>query len=337
MFDEKIKSFFENIDFRYSPPQQNTDHYLVDYIEFYSFFYGDVVTKAEVLDLLDDHGVNIKKYFNTYSHSIDENVSEENDGNVSEDNDEKEYCLNQAFNFLLYRSGVIKEDYPFLVDKNSISLKKSITINNKVYLILLFCSMLERFKEFQSILTSDFESISAHALKNMFFGYEIKEFGKRSDYSGSAKDKIISLASDMKIGINNHELNKININNNQEKGLDIVLWQPFSDGIPNMIILLVQCACGKDWYKKTSEVKRYYSYLNFSSFKPNCVLTIPFGLSNNGGFSQSDDVASSEGLLLDRLRIVENITGTNDFNNTASDSVTIFNEIFNYCIKIENN
>jgi hypothetical protein len=86
---------------------------------------------------------------------------------------------------------------------------------------------------------------------------------------------------------------------------------PFDDNIPNMLVILCQCACGKEWYKKQHETARYEKYLRFKTLKPVHSLSIPYSLINsNNHFHQSDEI-TRDLLILERKRIVEMM---NDFN-----------------------
>lgn len=332
--DVSMDSFLKNLAKKFNPPTTNITHRLIDYIEFYCFFSADSISKSECLDLLEDNSVDIRRFFNTHKDFED---FEEPDENTDEVCSIKEQCMNNAFDYLFYRAGLIGEMYPFIMEKNSIKIKDEISIENKVYLLLLFSSMLNRFGEFQSTFTSDFESTSAYAMSKMYPNFEIRDFGKKSKYSGSARDKIILLANDMKLKTNTLEINKLNRGNNQEKGLDIILWQPFKDEIPNMMVFLVQCSCGEDWVKKFSETKRYRKYLVFDDFPPIIFFSTSLGLCFRGEFSQSDDIASSDSLVLDRFRIMHLISGFTEEDSFAKDSLNVIDKLIDKKRYIEEN
>jgi hypothetical protein len=74
----------------------------------------------------------------------------------------------------------------------------------------------------------------------------------------------------------------------------------------NILIFLVQCACGKNWADKSSDVLRYNNYFHMPQNKmPIKVIAVPYSLATSDGFEMEDDVVRTESLLLDRLRIVE--------------------------------
>ena len=115
---------------------------------------------------------------------------------------------------------------------------------------------LNYFKDVYSDLTTEFEQTSFEALRNFLpLNANVKQLGKNSDYTGDAQSKIRALAKDLNVSINENEI--IQIQGTQERGLDVIGWLPFKDQIPNMITILVQCACGTEWYKKQNKTKRF--------------------------------------------------------------------------------
>ncbi len=201
----------------------------------------------------------------------------------------------------------------------------------KLYLILLLSSNLNYFGLVEPELTKEFESISFHALKTILpSNGKIKEFGWNSDFKGTAKEKIIELAKDLNVETKEKEIK--NILGNQERGLDLIAWIPFEDRIPNMLTILGQCACGKNWKSKQRETKKFEdTYYQFYRLKPITTLFVPYSLSQSSDmFFQSDEIDPGT-LLFDRKRILENITETSFLK--ALKSKLIVEE----CIKFENN
>ena len=294
-FDEKYQSLIEHLPSRVTPsiiPSQHLKHNICDFIEIYTFFYYDKVSKAEILDLLSDYNFSFLDI-------------EEDSLTEGELDDIKESVINLLFDALEYRASILDTKYPFTLENNNlIVLKDNLSVEQKVYLSLLFSSFLSIFNEFLADLTSEFEHIVYISLKKFFpIQTVIKQFGKNSDYRGTAQAKIKALGRDLNIHIRDEEVNQVM--GNQEKGLDIIAWIPFSDKNTNMLIYLFQCACGKDWIKKFSETKRYLAYYDFYKLQPMSVMAISYGLNMMGEFEKSDEIIASESLFFDRLRIIE--------------------------------
>ena len=41
----------------------------------------------------------------------------------------------------------------------------------------------------------------------------------------------------------------------KDRGVDVIAWIPFADDRPGQVVLLIQCAIGKDWDKKAGDIK----------------------------------------------------------------------------------
>ncbi|MFP4090973.1 MAG: hypothetical protein ACLFT3_11765, partial [Cyclobacteriaceae bacterium] len=147
----------------------------------------------------------------------------------------------------------------------------------------------------------------------------VKSFGKNSEYTGTAKSKMRALAEEMNISIDETFLEKISDLGNQERGLDLIGWLPFNDRVPNFISVLAQCACGKEWYLKLGETKRYNRYYKFYLQEPIHALFIPYALTNyqNTDFHQGDEFGSDV-LVFERFRILSTIDDTDFFKKMAS-------------------
>lgn len=298
-FDDKLVAQFT--DFSIKPPSQpaHLKHLYADYVELVSLFSNEnLFTVSDFLDRLNDEGVDP---IDTDGGDIDEIASI-----AAEIDDERVSWAISIFDILSYRSTNYEDDYPFLFESpNRIILKTELSRRQKLYLSLLIASNLNIFTNISHDLTSEFESISYHSLKNFLpNSASIKQFGKNSDYAGSAIDKIKNLASDMNIQTNQRYLDNIAAGNNQERGLDLIGWIQFGDKIPNMLTILAQCACGKEWYKKQHETPRYENYLQFYQLKPIHALFIPYSLSNpDNSFYQDDEIRDK--LIFCRKRIIE--------------------------------
>ena len=158
-------------------------------------------------------------------------------------------------------------------------------------------------------LTSEFELVCFHVLSKYLPQHAvIKSFGKNTTYVGTAIDKIKSLATDLKVEVDEDFLNKISAKGNMDRGLDIIGWIPFADNVSNHLSLLCQCACGKEWYKKLIETRRYERYYKFYCNKPNHAMFIPYSLINYQGsdFFQADEI-SVDTVLFERKRIINYI------------------------------
>ncbi|TCD01223.1 hypothetical protein [Pedobacter psychroterrae] len=300
-FDEKLNNYFTNFSLQLGPkPTENLIYLYADYVELVTLFSNsNFVSATDILDRLKDEGVFVLK-------EKDNNTDDE-DKDRAEVNDKYEIFMDQIFRLINERANLFGSDYPFLVHNDKIILedKKRITERHRVYIFLLLSSSLNIFSLFQPELTTEFEIVCFEVLKNFLPDHAIvKSFGKKSDYQGSAVQKIQALADDLKIKIDEDGFNEISKKGNQEKGLDLIGWIPFDDIVPNFLAILAQCACGKDWNKKLHETSRYNNYMRFHRLNPLHSMFIPYSLVSylKPIFFRNDEIDNR--LIFERKRIL---------------------------------
>lgn len=309
-FDKKIQEYFSNLNINLSSkPAGQLLHIYADYVEIVSLFSNqNFVSTADILDRFRDEGI--------ISHK-------KNDDEQAPGNDENEKWVNEIFNVINDRVYLYEDDYPFSVTGNrKIKLKQAqiLTNRHKIYIYLLLASSLNIFSIFEPELTSEFELLSYQSLKAFLPEHAfVAALGEKSHYTGTAKEKITALAKDLKLPTNDYELSKLSKQGNKERGLDLVGTIGFSDNVPNHFSLFCQCACGKEWYKKQLESRRYEHYYTFYRNKPNHAMFIPYSLINyqNSDFYQSDEI-TIDTLVFDRKRILNYITDSAFFNSFNS-------------------
>lgn len=305
-FEEKIDQLRSELSLNPKSLNQNLNHLYADYVELIALFSNNAYATAQsILNRFKQEEINIGR-----RSDVGESAGRRKAENNSEKNDLEEQRMFEIFEILKFRSVLFNGNYPFALKRNTIILKNILSDSQKLYLILLVSSNLNYFSIVKPELTSEFEAISSRAFKTLLpSNVIIKEFGKNSEYSGTAKEKIIQLAQDMNVEIVETEIE--NILGSQERGLDLVAWVPFNDNIPNMLIWMGQCACGKEWYNKQHETKRFESsYYKFYKLKPINTLFIPYSLTKSpNAFYQSDEIIEGT-LLFDRKRIMDGIDET---------------------------
>ena len=289
----------------------NEANYYVDFIELLALFSGkDGIAYGDIND----------RFF-----------GEPDENNSSEQNDINESFIDGLFLLIEERIVQYGDLYPFMiVNEYTFVLKDEISYNQKIYLFLLLSSSLDIFKSFISELTSDFESLSHNAIQHFLPKAIIKSFGKNSEYTGTAIEKIKKLAEDIGLPIKDSNFNCIGSRNVQERGLDVVGWLPFTDNCYNKMVFLCQCACGKNYEYKQHETRRFRSYYDFYKTRPQHTLFIPYSLINpkNGYFYHSDYI-EEDCLLFERLRILYLTKDTDIFNQLQSKKIV--EKCIEYC------
>ncbi len=301
--EDKLTKQFTKFSLKSPNPKQDhpwiLEHLHADFIELRTLFWDKTsfVTLQDAISFYKDNNIDVD--FKKGTRVEDQLASEQ----VEIDEAWNSKFL-KIFSIIEEREIIYGEDYPFVYDKEKIKIKTEITDNQKVYLYLLISSNLNNFSSLQDILTSEFESLSKFALSQYLPSFIVEEFGKNSEYTGNTISKIKALSEKLKIKYREDQLKNIAKTASQEKGLDIVGWAPFEDELASMLVVLAQCACGKDWTKKKSDTTYYSdSYLDFIKLKPTHAMFIPYGLVHyDVNFFQSDRTNSR--LIFERKRIV---------------------------------
>jgi hypothetical protein len=308
-FNTKITSFFSSFSLELgTPPTKNLIYLYADYVELVSLFSNqNYVSSSDILDRFQDEGI------------IKQKIS---DSDQSEANDDDERFIDSIYRLIIERATLFGDDYPFEIEgTNKIKLKdqSEVSIRNKIYIYLLLSSSLNIFLTFQPELTTEFEKLCTEVLINFLPTHAIvKSFGKNSSYSGTAIKKINDLSNDMKIKIDTEAIEEVSTKGMQEKGLDLVGWIPFEDSVSNLVAILAQCACGKEWYKKLGETSRYNNYFKFHRLNPIHSIFIPYNLvsHNKNTFFRNDEIDNR--LVFERKRILNYILNTDFFNSYDS-------------------
>jgi hypothetical protein len=87
----------------------------------------------------------------------------------------------------------------------------------------------------------------------------------------------------------------------KDRNLDLMAWRPFGDARPGQLIVLVQCAAGRNWKHKTKElaVEAWKKLIQFH-VAPVRGFTMPYIISD---VSEFEEHSTDAGLILDRIRI----------------------------------
>lgn len=310
-FEQKYAECKDNIhSIAYNSYGRSEINQFADVVELLAIFNKESgVSKGDVKDFL--YGEND----NSLEDDTNDEVSE------SENNDRKESFVDSIFKILNDRVVLYANLYPFVLVNNILYFKKDIIdINEKNYVFLLISSSLDVFKQFQPVLTTDFETVSYKAFKKYLpSAANIKQFGKNSEYKGTAKNKIKQLAKDLGLPVNEDEIGEIGERNNQERGLDLIGWIPFDDNCQNKMVFLCQCACGKNYECKQHDTRRFENYYEFYRTKPQHTLFIPRALINidNQKFFHSDYIEDGF-LIFERKRIVSLLKDDNVISSLSA-------------------
>jgi hypothetical protein len=323
-FNKNILEQFESFSVKMPDETKSKKHIYADYIELICLFSNDFVSQSDVIDRMQDSGEGF-------------NLPHPTDGNIgsidAQQQDSAEKFVNTIFEYIEERKGIYQNAYPFETNsEKGIRLKDKVVLTEqqKLYLYLLIASSLKSFKKLTFEITSEFETLSEFVLKSYLPSQaKVINFANSKIYKGNVKEKIKQLAKDINLDYNNMEIEQISEYNSKEKGLDIVAWIPFEDNNPNTIIILGQCACGKDWFGKQNETLRYENYLNYYRQPFTHSVFMPYDLKNTKGrFGFSKDITTNH-MIFERRRILHLV------NEAIFDKIVHSKQIVEKCLEYQ--
>jgi hypothetical protein len=323
-FNQNISEQFTSFSVKMPNEAKSKKNIHADYVELVCLFSNDYISQSDVIDRMQDSGDEFE-------------LPNPTDGDIglidAQRNDSAEKFINTVFEFIEERKTIYQNTYPFETDtEKGIKLKEktSLTEQQRLYLYLLIASSLNSFRKLQSNITSEFETLSETVLKSYLpTQARVLNFANNTVYHGNTKEKIKQLAKEINLECNNEEIEQISENNSKEEGLDIVAWIPFEDKNPNTIIILGQCACGKNWFGKQNETLRYENYLRPYKQPFTHSVFMPYDLKNTKGrFGLSKDITTNH-LIFERRRIL------NLANNDIFDNLKYSKQIIDKCLEYQ--
>ncbi|MAX86741.1 MULTISPECIES: hypothetical protein [Thalassolituus] len=281
-------------------------HYFCDFIEILALdASGDVVSVTDVVNkILEDDDLaidsDIEQGTSEYSSKIDRLSSE----------------VESWFSLLAERSLLFGKNYPYTISDQSIRLRCTLSRDKLIYLFFLLASNLNFIESGKrKFLTTGFENLCCIAFKRYLpVISQVFVFGKSSAtdsrYTGSKNEKIKKLASDL--GLDYVEgKGEFSPKDHGDHGADIVAWTPFHSDVSKdrMDIYLGQCATGKKWLAKQSEVNKLNNKIHGID-RARSVLFIPYDIRNYSGFLFHGHELTVD-LLVDRYRLCKLLTHLN--------------------------
>ena len=145
--------------------------------------------------------------------------------------------------------------------------------------------------------TKLFEHISDIALKNYLNGETIILGFPNIENLPSQLDNLATLLIEER-GAKNPPVHA------KDRGIDVIGWKSFSDGRKGQIIVLMQCAAGRNWnLKKQILIDVWSQYINWNFYT-----TIPsMSITEILPIKKWSDATETYGIIFDRARIYKNL------------------------------
>ena len=267
---------------------------------------------------------------------IDEDIPTEESHLPEEIDDEYEARAENWFHHFRNREKILGEKYPFTLEKDQLvsNMPENLNPVQKIYVYLLFCSHLKFFKDYQPILTSDFEHLSLLAIKALLpTRAKIISVGKRIDsvqtgMRGNVFSKIQKIAGELKEKILVSETD-FPSRSSGDGGLDIIAYIPFSDNKNSLIVYAGQCKCSLEWINAKNPALVLESFMT-CNHKPINLFFIPF-LFRKRNFDWHENQNVKSKILIDRLRLIDLV----NFSTFSPDSLSSIEKINNLLVETE--
>lgn len=266
----------------------NPDSFTVvaDWIELYVATTGNTISKAKLSSLLES----------------------------SSGEETREYFIGDIWRELNSRQKLYDSTH-FTIDKLAIDPAE----NQSPEIIYIACLLISLYGPVNSSdkIAKLFERISCLAIRQyldgegIVFGWPV-EPGEET----SIRERIIRVAS---------RLNERYVESPREtykdRGVDVVAWKPFSEQRTSQVIVLLQCASGKDWRSKTRDLplRSWEQYIHWSN-NPIKAFAVPCVIYSRDWH----DVSKEGGILFDRIRIVNLIDKLKSKDKCLEHEIAVF-------------
>lgn len=221
-----------------------------------------------------------------------------------------------AIALMKLRKELLKDHYPFNIDKHNQMSRTSEELSNKqiLYIMLLLSANLKYINSRQ-IFTSNFEIICLHCMSSFLPNAKVKLFGSSNmnhineEYkfkSSRLKERIEELGQFTTVDIHKDSISQINENNYGDGGLDLVATIDMSDSRISRPVFFAQCACGKNaWQEKQLSISenQWAKWLHLYQTSIQKYIFVPaFLMTHDQEWISKTDITSS--ILIDRFRIL---------------------------------
>jgi len=246
-------------------PEPDSCTVVADWIELYVATTGETISKAKLSSLLED----------------------------SSGEETRESFISDIWRELNNRKKLYK-NIPFVIDEYAIEPAE----DQQPKIAYIACLLIALYGPVNSSINVAklFERLSCLAVKQyldgegIVFGWPL-EPGEET----SIRERIIQVAS---------RLNERYVESPREtykdRGVDVIAWKPFSESRTSQVIILLQCASGKDWRNKTTDlpINAWEQYIHWSN-NPIKAFAVPCVIPSRDWH----EVSKEGGILFDRIRI----------------------------------
>ena len=264
---------------------------LCDWIEGSVLFDQEGISTTDVIDVLIEEG-------------------------VYESRDLASNIVSRAWNELKRRLRWIGSGSPFIFRRRKIQTIYSWK-ENPAYSFCVLLSMSKCYDYWSTKLDTGgygkqgqlFESLTKASMENQFLDWEVYQTG----WSASNPVKLSGVVNEIskRLGEEQGNIKPWENPDGNDAGLDLFCYRPFPDGRVGIPVYLVQCASGKNWFRKLHEPElSVWTKMILFAATPKKAFAIPFALLDDEFKERCNKV---DGMLLDRYRLLAASTYNKDW------------------------
>ena len=229
-----------------SPRATSDPTLLADWIEIKALLSAD--HNASIQDLIAE----IRRYGSTDALSLDLRGLSDSGGELSEQ------VASDAFSEIEERADAAGPGYPFVIEEQHIQFHSAVDVTESTYvfLLLLSSSGMKESPQSQRHPERDFEDISLKAAEHYFGSNEHDgsyAFGFPRRRAAAAFPAAVDELSDL-LGEGGGAIESSLAAQQKDAHLDLVVWHGFPDRKPGQVIAFGQCATGRHWRRKITEL-----------------------------------------------------------------------------------
>lgn len=226
---------------------------------------------------------------------------------IYEDGDLASDIVTKAWNHLKRRLSWIGAGNPFHFIRRTMQTVSSWK-ENPAYSFCVLLSLSKCYDDWSTKLSTGgygkqgqlFELLTKASMEHQFLDWEIHQTGWSVATPVKLSDVVNEVAE--RLGEEKGNIKPWENPRGNDAGLDLFCYRPFPDGRVGIPVYLVQCASGKNWFRKLYEpdLKVWTKMVLFAA-TPKTAFAIPFALLDDEFKERCNRV---DGMLLDRYRLL---------------------------------
>ncbi len=291
---------------------------LIEILVAINYFKKAIVSKNDIEDIIERNAISAEEL-------DDEYLFEGEDG--SSRHNRYESYIDDAWFMLSHRATIFSHSYPFIIEDESLSIRKKLSSSQYIYIFILFCSRLKSFtgKGIHQKWAKYFTKICKYATyglapkNSMIKIFDANSEDRKDYYTTNLKQALITLGKDMGVKVFDEIIDRESTSG--DLGVDIVAIYKFEESLETgNFVIFGQCgAQGENWHTKNFECHpdRYRQiFPTFTSIIPIIYTAADFRTADGEWYTRNKAVG---GTVLDRRRIIKLLKNSHMISTAIND------------------